>query len=81
MVGAEQPAADAACGDFPWIWLLSGLFPWDKHFLLQWKNWQAVLVFQTSSVTLDEATMLNVEQVAWLWSLFPKTHLDIYLQG
>lgn len=30
--------AEAACGDFPWIWLLSNLFPWDKHSLLRWKK-------------------------------------------
>lgn len=42
MACAEQPGAEAVCGNFPWIWLLSDLFPWDKRFLLGWEHCRAV---------------------------------------
>lgn len=42
--------AEAACGDFPWIWLLSNLFPCIPCY--GGKKWQAVLVFQTSCVII-----------------------------
>lgn len=49
------------CGDFPWIWLLSGVVSMQTSISsCSGKIEKPVLVFQTACVILDEATMLNV---------------------